>query len=200
MPPGPEDEDATPSAQTSVTSRPEPESATRSASAKLARILKLDDGETAKIRATSGEMDATVVDTQEPGRARSFREVQRETEFRAEFHLGPIPPASTLEAYELLVPGSAKLIIKNAMNQSSHRRGLEKERLRADIRQAWWGLWIGAAVAVILITAGAGLVATGHDAAGSTIIVSCVIGWRKMEAGQGSDSEGKACCANAAGL
>jgi len=41
---------------------------------------------------------------------------------------GPIPPPETLSGYEEIVPGSAERIISNMMDESLHRRTLEKNR------------------------------------------------------------------------
>jgi uncharacterized membrane protein len=122
-------------------------------------------------------LGSTVVDTHEPTQPRGARgTIEVRTRELSEFHAGPIPPAATLEAYEQLVPGSARRIVRNALTQSAHRRKLESEVVRADIRQAWYGLWIGAIVAAAALLGGMGLVVFGHDVAGTTIVGTSLVG------------------------
>lgn len=45
-----------------------------------------------------------------------------------EMYSGPIPHPKILQAFDEIVPGAAKLIIRNGVQESKHRRGLENVR------------------------------------------------------------------------
>lgn len=89
---------------------------------------------------------------------------------------GPIPPPEVLEGYERIVPGSAKRIIDNALKQSEHRRALEQIVIKGDNRRADWGLYIGAAIASMMILCGSGLVALGFPGSGTAVATVSVVG------------------------
>jgi len=64
---------------------------------------------------------------------------------------GPIPPASMLREYNEVLPGAAERIFKMAELQSEHRIFLEKTVIVGDSKRADKGLWIGAAIAFVVL-------------------------------------------------
>lgn len=59
---------------------------------------------------------------------------------KMEMYSGPIPHPEILKGYEELSPGSAKEIIENGIEESSHRRKLETSRQKRKGRLAWLSL------------------------------------------------------------
>lgn len=103
---------------------------------------------------------------------------------------GPTPPASELQGYENIIPGSANRIIKLAEEEASHRRGLEKNIVRRQFNQSSAGQWLGFVLSSILIAVGGLLTYLGHDTVGGIIFGTTIIGlatvfalgrWNKKE-------------------
>lgn len=59
---------------------------------------------------------------------------------KMEMYSGPILHPEILKGYEELSPGSAKEIIENGIEESSHRRKLETSRQKRKGRLAWLSL------------------------------------------------------------
>ena len=96
---------------------------------------------------------------------------------------GPIPPPEILARYESVLPGTAERIISMAERQATHRQSLEttaeetvKAVIEGDSRKETLGMWLGAIVAVFLIACGTFAVYNGYDWAGTTMIVSTILG------------------------
>lgn len=73
-------------------------------------------------------------------------------------HLGPIPPAEHLAAYNHVVPGLADKIVEWADKELSHRHKLEEAVTEAEIKHlaasdgdGRTGLWLGFFLAVLLL-------------------------------------------------
>jgi uncharacterized membrane protein len=82
---------------------------------------------------------------------------------------GPFPPPEMLEKYERALPGSADRIFKMAEEQAHHRRKVESDILKSDIRDSKLGLWFGLIVALAGLGVAALSAYTGHEAAASII-------------------------------
>lgn len=54
-----------------------------------------------------------------------------------------IPPASAIEPWERLVPGSAKQFLDQALTQSNHRQSLERKAIENDHTRAMAGISAG---------------------------------------------------------
>lgn len=89
---------------------------------------------------------------------------------------GPIPPPQVLAGYEQVLPGAANRIITMAERQSDHRQDLERRVVSANIRHAEIGLWLGAAVAVIMVVAAVLVAIAGHPVVGGVIGAFDVVG------------------------
>ncbi len=100
---------------------------------------------------------------------------QQSLTISASQYAGPIPPPQMLAGYEEIVPGAADRILKMAESQASHRQALEHHVITSDARRAWAGLAVGGTLSLVLILAGAYLVAAGHDWAGATIVTGTLV-------------------------
>lgn len=67
---------------------------------------------------------------------------------------GPLPPPEMLEKYEVIVPGCAKTIISNMMDESSHRREVERRSMDDGLRYAKAGLTMAFIIAILGIGMG----------------------------------------------
>lgn len=84
--------------------------------------------------------------------------------------VGPLPPPGQLKAYNEIVPGSAERMLAMAERQAAHRQELERDAVMGGSRRSWLGLWLGFAIAVIVLALGGLLVLTDHDAAGTILM------------------------------
>ena len=85
---------------------------------------------------------------------------------------GPVPPPSTLKAYNNVVPGLAERIIAQAESQTQHRMRIEEAVIKSDITRANWGLSLGFIVSMAFLGGGIYLLLNNHDWAGTSVIVS----------------------------
>lgn len=83
-----------------------------------------------------------------------------------ELYAGPIPSAREFAKYEEVVPGSADRILRMAEEQSKHRREIEKQVVRASIKNSQRGQLIGFVITMIVLGISVWLLATGRELAG----------------------------------
>ncbi len=83
-------------------------------------------------------------DSSDSSRGPNF-EVRR-TSISAEAYFGPLPPPGMLRELDEVYPGSAKLVMENFAEQSSHRRELERRHQWHANARSWGGLVSGAIV------------------------------------------------------
>lgn len=84
---------------------------------------------------------------------------------------GPLPIPQHLAEYDQIVPGAASKIIDMAVDQAEHRRGLEKTVIAGADKRATHGLYIGGAVAALVVILGFILIMTGHSGYGLAAII-----------------------------
>jgi uncharacterized membrane protein len=104
--------------------------------------------------------------------ARQPREAQQlvqQTTLAASFS-GPLPPPSTLERYEQVVPGAAERLITMAERNQSHRHALETAAVHHEIQIANRGQISAALVALASIGAGTYIASLGQTVAGTGLI------------------------------
>lgn len=89
---------------------------------------------------------------------------------------GPLPPPDVLAAYERVLPGSADRIIRMAEDQGSHRRGLERQELAANIRTQSQGQWLAFVIALLVSAGGIYLLATGNGVSGLVALLTPLAG------------------------
>lgn len=56
---------------------------------------------------------------------------------------GPLPPPEILQKYDEILPGAAERIIKMAEQQAEHRRSLEQQVIKSDIKNSKLGVLCG---------------------------------------------------------
>ncbi len=56
---------------------------------------------------------------------------------------GPLPPPEILKKYDDVLPGSVERIIKMAEQQAEHRRSLEQQVIKSDIKNSKLGILCG---------------------------------------------------------
>lgn len=88
---------------------------------------------------------------------------------------GPLPPPDFLRQYDAVVPGLADRIVRMAEKQETHRHGLEKQVVAAEIKRAYLGMASGLLVALFGLTIGGILlyhekVVVGSIFAGGTLV------------------------------
>jgi uncharacterized membrane protein len=69
------------------------------------------------------------------------------------FRIGPLPSPEELSQYDAIDPGTAKLLIQQALKQTEHRIAMESTVIRGENRRAYLGL----VSALIIALAGFGL-------------------------------------------
>lgn len=90
--------------------------------------------------------------------------------FTASAYMGPVAPAQQAAAWEQVLPGSADRILKMAEEQQKHRHHLERTSVEGAARRAWWGLWLGFVISLVVLGIGTGIILSGHTWEGTTIM------------------------------
>lgn len=100
-----------------------------------------------------------------------------------EYHEGPIPSGRTLAVYDHLVPGSAKQIMDNAMENNRHFRkrqeaeqSIEKDKFDRLLNYRTLGMALGTFVVLIVISLGAFLMYKERYELGTFLIASTIGG------------------------
>ncbi len=96
---------------------------------------------------------------------------------------GPIPPASELEQYNKAFPKAAEIILSMAVEQSAHRREIEKSMMKYNFERSRLGLAAAFTLSLSALGLSGYLIVSGHDIAGAAIfgstLVSIVTGFLK---------------------
>ena len=85
------------------------------------------------------------------------REEQREIArllIQQETFSGPIPHPSILKGFEEVAPGTAVKVIQNALDESEHRRDMDRQAITYTARDSKMGVLSGLSVAMLGIAAG----------------------------------------------
>ncbi len=93
-----------------------------------------------------------------------------------EMHYGPIPHPEILKKYDELDPGAAKLIIENGVNESVHRRDMEKRLLEKEINDKRRGQYLGFIIGLVVILAGTYLIYANHPITGTLLSGTSLLG------------------------
>lgn len=88
---------------------------------------------------------------------------------------GPLPPASELEAYERVVPGSAARIVTWAEEEGKHRRSVEQIVVSTGAKNSSRGAAFAFSLAVLVIAAGTAIILTGHSPYGLAMIIVALV-------------------------
>jgi uncharacterized membrane protein len=90
--------------------------------------------------------------------------------FAAATWSGPYPPPDLLRGYEDVLPGAADRIMTMAESQQAHRHHLENVSVEGGSKRAWWGLWLGFAISLVVLGLGTAIILTGHTWEGATVM------------------------------
>lgn len=93
-----------------------------------------------------------------------------------ELHIGPLPHPSTLERYNQIVPGSAKMIFDNFEEQGRHRRELEKYALHWGTIRSFAGVVCGLIVTLCFLFVSYSLIKNGHGWEGTVLGTFDIVG------------------------
>jgi len=100
-------------------------------------------------RKSESEFDAN---KQQPDATQS--DLKGNESLKAEFYSGPMPHPSTLEEYEKVYPGAAKIIFDSFQEQNKHRIAMEKDVIRTGNEREILGIWFGFIIAMTTIVGG----------------------------------------------
>lgn len=67
---------------------------------------------------------------------------------------GPLPHPEILKKYDEILPGAADRIIKMAEQQAEHRRSIEQQAIKSDIKNSKLGIWFGFIIGISGIIGG----------------------------------------------
>jgi uncharacterized membrane protein len=81
----------------------------------------------------------------------------------AELHYGPLPHPDPYERYATIIPDGANRIMVMAEREQRHRHLMER-----------WGMAAAFSLGLVFLIGGLVAILTGHDAAGTAIIVSVI--------------------------
>lgn len=113
---------------------------------------------------------------------------------KMEIYQGDLPHPDILEGYNRLYPDAAQKIINNGINESEHRREMEKKYLDGQISDRKLGQWLGFIVAMVVIIGGICLIIEDHQLTGTILSGVSVIGLigafnKNANAADGTDSK-----------
>jgi uncharacterized membrane protein len=106
---------------------------------------------------------------------RLFSTLQAEISHTKSFS-GPLPTPEYLADYEKACPGAAERILAMAERQSLHRQTMESAVITSDSRRADLGVVSALVLCFTSIVGGVVAISLGHDAPGSLISTTGVIG------------------------
>jgi uncharacterized membrane protein len=87
---------------------------------------------------------------------------------------GPLPPPTTLEKYNDIIPNGAERIMKMAEDQSKHRQDIEKKAISSDITNSRLGLIFGLTIGLGGILSGTYCIINGYPKSGTVLFGSTI--------------------------
>lgn len=91
--------------------------------------------------------------------------------YEHEMHVGPLPAPRTLKEYNDINPGFSEAILQQFVSQGDHRRHLEQEVIRGDVRRANWGLVCGTLITIVALVGSFYVISKGHGVEGVAGII-----------------------------
>jgi uncharacterized membrane protein len=82
----------------------------------------------------------------------------------------PYPPPELLRGYEEVQSGTADRILGMVDNQQKHRHELEKTTVVGASKRAWWGLWLGFIISLVVLGLGTMTILEGFPWAGGGVM------------------------------
>jgi len=91
------------------------------------------------------------------------------------FSTGILPPPATLQKYEQIMPGLAKMVVRNAEQQTLHRLEIEKRTLKSNIVKSFAGLIFGFLIGIFGLGGGFYLTFKGYNIIGIIFTSSTLV-------------------------
>jgi uncharacterized membrane protein len=91
---------------------------------------------------------------------------------QVEAYSGPVPDPETLERFEQIHPGAAKIVFTAFEEQGSHRRKLETLKIESDVAAAKRGQIFGLMISLIVIVGSFYLIHEGKTTTGAVLVIS----------------------------
>lgn len=128
-----------------------------------------------KQHVAKNEAEAEILDSVAKLDPEKQKELMATLEVSVQRHRGPIPDASTLEAYEKTCPGSADRIIKMAEQQAQHRQNIEMKVIKSKSGDSRTGIWFAFIIAMTGLIAGSLLIAYDKSLEGLLVILGDIV-------------------------
>ncbi len=93
-----------------------------------------------------------------------------------ESYSGPLPHPEMLERYDKIIPDGAERIMRMAESEQSHRHKCDDLMVKGEVSLAKRGQIVGALLAILITGAGFWLTLSGHEAVGSVVFGTTIIG------------------------
>ena len=91
------------------------------------------------------------------------------------FSTGILPPPATLQKYEQIMPGLAKIVVRNAEQQTLHRLEIEKRTLKSNNVKSFAGLIFGFLIGIFGLGGGFYLTFKGYNVIGVIFTSSTLV-------------------------
>ena len=113
------------------------------------------------------------------------------------FSTGILPPPATLQKYEQIMPGLAKMVVRNAEQQTLHRLEIEKRTLKSNNVKSFAGLIFGFLIGIFGLGGGFYLTFKGYNVIGViftsstlvTLVMTFIYGSQSKRNGMQRNSE-----------
>ena len=113
------------------------------------------------------------------------------------FSTGILPPPATLQKYEQIMPGLAKIVVRNAEQQTLHRLEIEKRTLKSNNVKSFAGLIFGFLIGIFGLGGGFYLTFKGYNVIGViftsstlvTLVMTFIYGSQSKRNGMQRNSE-----------
>ena len=139
----------------------------------------------------------------EGGESRHTRDTGSDTGLRRREEIfasysGPLPPAGELQRYDEVLPGLAEKIVAAWLEESDHRRAIDRTDQQSFYKLAFRGQWMAAVLAAGIFSGSVHLVLNGHDLAGLAMVLAeiAALSWafiagRKSPVDLGDDDDAR---------
>jgi len=91
------------------------------------------------------------------------------------FSTSILPPPETLQKYEQIMPGLAKMVVQNAEQQTLHRLEIEKKTLKSNNVKSFAGLIFGFLIGILGMGGGFYLTFKGYNVIGIIFTSSTLV-------------------------
>jgi len=103
------------------------------------------------------------------------RRTTANNKFARVFSSGILPTPSTLQKYEQIMPGLAKMVVQNAERQTLHRLEIERKTLKSNAVKSFAGLIFGFLIGIFGLGGGFYLTFKGYNVIGIIFTSSTLV-------------------------